>query len=50
MLTDQLDTTCDLALIRLRGHAFSHDRPLLDVARDVLVRRLRLDDNGNVSP
>ncbi|MFJ2771296.1 ANTAR domain-containing protein [Streptomyces sp. NPDC087300] len=50
MLADQLDTTCDLALIRLRGYAFSHDRPLLDVSRDVLARRLRLDDNGDVSP
>ncbi|WP_150493793.1 ANTAR domain-containing protein [Streptomyces kanamyceticus] len=45
MLADQLGTGCDHALIRLRGHAFSHDRPLLDVARDVLARRLRLDDN-----
>ncbi|GGO42311.1 MULTISPECIES: ANTAR domain-containing protein [Streptomyces] len=45
MLADQLDTDCDHALIRLRGHAFSHGRPLLDVTRDVLARRLRLDDN-----
>ncbi|MEV8018835.1 ANTAR domain-containing protein [Streptomyces sp. NPDC086554] len=50
MLADQLDTTCDLALIWLRGHAFSHDRPLLDIARDVLARRLPLDDNGDISP
>ncbi|MGA4840517.1 ANTAR domain-containing protein [Streptomyces sp. G45] len=50
MLADQLDTDCDHALIRLRGHAFSHDRPLLDVARDVLARRLRLDDNGDGEP
>ncbi|WP_055699231.1 ANTAR domain-containing protein [Streptomyces silaceus] len=50
MLADQLDTDCDHALIRLRGHAFSHGRPLLDVARDVLARRLRLDDNGDVTP
>lgn len=47
MLSAQLDITCDHALIRLRGHAFSQDRPLLDVARDVLARRLRLDDNGD---
>ncbi|WJV47215.1 ANTAR domain-containing protein [Streptomyces flavofungini] len=50
MLADQLDTDCDHALIRLRGYAFSHDRPLLDVARDVLARRLRLDDPGDDSP
>ncbi|MEI5098672.1 ANTAR domain-containing protein [Streptomyces sp. PmtG] len=50
MLADQLATDCDHALIRLRGYAFSHDRPLLDVARDVLARRLRLDDNRDVSP
>ncbi|MEV6547698.1 ANTAR domain-containing protein [Streptomyces sp. NPDC051597] len=47
MLADQLDTTCDLALVRLRGYAFSHDTPLLDVARDVLARRLRIEDNGS---
>lgn len=47
MLADQLDTDCDHALIRLRGYAFSQNRPLLDVARDVLARRLRLDDNGD---
>jgi len=46
MLADALDTDCDHALIRLRGYAFSHDRPLLDVARDVLTRRLRLEVNG----
>ncbi|MGW2225506.1 hypothetical protein [Streptomyces formicae] len=50
MLADQLDTDCDHALIRLRGYTFSHDRPLLGVARDVLARRLRLDDNGYGTP
>ncbi len=30
------------ALIRLRAHAFSSDRLLADVARDVIARRLRL--------
>jgi hypothetical protein len=30
------------ALIRLRAFAFSHDRLLADVARDVVARRLRL--------
>lgn len=46
MLAAQLEINCDHALVRLRGHAFSHDRPLLDVARDVLARRLRLHGNG----
>ncbi|MBQ0854635.1 ANTAR domain-containing protein [Streptomyces sp. BH-SS-21] len=45
MLAAQLDIRSDQALIRLRAHAFSHGRPLLDVARDVLARRLHLDRN-----
>ncbi|MBN9099899.1 MULTISPECIES: GAF and ANTAR domain-containing protein [unclassified Pseudonocardia] len=28
------------ALARLRGHAFAHQRPLIDVARDVVARRM----------
>ncbi|MFM9442407.1 ANTAR domain-containing protein [Streptomyces acidiscabies] len=50
MLADALNTDCDHALIRLRGYAFSHGRPLLDVARDVLARRVRLEDNGESTP
>ncbi|MFE6892058.1 ANTAR domain-containing protein [Streptomyces sp. NPDC057694] len=45
MLAAQLDTDCDHALILLRGHAFSHERPLLDVARDVLAHHLHLNDD-----
>jgi len=30
------------ALVRLRAHAFSHDRPVNDVAQDVIARTLRL--------
>jgi hypothetical protein len=30
------------ALIRLRAFAFSSDRPLAEVAQDVIARRLRL--------
>lgn len=30
------------ALIRLRAFAYSHDRPLADVAQDVITRKLRL--------
>ncbi|MFD6287592.1 ANTAR domain-containing protein [Streptomyces sp. NPDC060205] len=50
MLAAQLDIDGDTALIRLRGHAFSHGRPLLDVARDVLARRLHLDPNDIPPP
>ena len=39
----QLGVSITEALIRLRGHAFSHDRLLSDVAEDVIARRLRLE-------
>lgn len=32
------------ALVRLRAHAFAHDRQLADVAADVVDRRLRFDE------
>jgi GAF domain len=38
----QEDISVTEALIWLRAHAFSHDRLLADVARDVIARRLRL--------
>jgi hypothetical protein len=37
----QLGVSIAEALIRLRAHAFSHDRSLRDVAEDVVARRLR---------
>jgi hypothetical protein len=37
----QLGVSITEALIRLRGYAFSNDRPLRDVAEDVMARRLR---------
>lgn len=43
MLTVQLGVTAAVALVRLRAHAFAHERRLSDVARDVVARRLRLD-------
>lgn len=43
MVAVQLDVTVGQALIRLRGHAFGHGRPLLDVAKDVVARTLRFD-------
>jgi hypothetical protein len=37
----QLGVSVTEALIRLRAYAFSNDRPLRDVAEDVVARRLR---------
>jgi hypothetical protein len=41
MVAAQLSVSVGRALIRLRAHAFGNDRPLVDVARDVVARRLR---------
>jgi hypothetical protein len=46
MITVQLGVTAAVALIRLRAYAYSHDRRLRDVARDVVARRLRLAADG----
>ncbi len=43
MVAVQLDISVGQALIRLRGYAFGNDRPLADVAKDVVARRLRFD-------
>ena len=32
------------ALLRIRGHAFAHEMPLADVARQIIERRLRLEN------
>lgn len=50
MITVQLGVTAEVALIRLRAHAYAHDRRLRDVAGDVVARRLRFDpDPGPVA-
>ncbi len=41
MVSAQLDVSVVEALVRLRAHAFANDRPLVDVASDVVARRLR---------
>ena len=41
MIIAQLDVSAETALARLRAYAFSHDRPIDEVARDVVDRRLR---------
>lgn len=43
MIAAQLDVSVGQALIRLRAYAFGHDRPLGDVAEDVVARALRFD-------
>jgi len=40
MVLVQLDATAEDALARMRAHAFVHQRLLIDVARDVVARRL----------
>jgi hypothetical protein len=39
----QAGVSLDDALVLLRAYAFSHDRPIIDVAADVAAGRLRLD-------
>jgi hypothetical protein len=41
MVSAQLGVSVGEALVRLRAHAFAHDRPLGAVAIDVVARRLR---------
>lgn len=43
MVAAQLEVHVAEALIRLRAFAFGNDRPLLEVAREVVARRLRFD-------
>jgi hypothetical protein len=43
MVAAQLSVGVAQALVRLRAYAFGHERPLRDVAQDVLARKLRFD-------
>jgi hypothetical protein len=43
MVAAQLEVSVGQALIRLRAYAFGNDRPLAEVARDVVDRSLRFD-------
>ncbi|ANZ41859.1 hypothetical protein BBK82_43950 [Lentzea guizhouensis] len=45
MVSVQSGVSMDEALVRLRAHAFAHDQPVVEVARDVVARRLRLSPN-----
>jgi GAF domain-containing protein len=43
MISVQLGVPIDEAFVRMRAHAFAQRRPLREVARDVVARRLRLE-------
>jgi hypothetical protein len=45
MLMAQLDIDAAEALVRLRARAYATDRSAIEVARDILDRRLRLEDD-----
>jgi hypothetical protein len=48
MLSVQLGVSVATALARLRAYAFAADRKLIDVARDVVARRLRLNHDDDL--
>jgi hypothetical protein len=43
MISVQLDVSLAEALVRLRAHAYGNDRPIAEVAADVVARRLRFE-------
>jgi hypothetical protein len=43
MVAAQLEVSIGQALVRLKAYAFGNDRPLTDVAKDVVARKLRFD-------
>jgi hypothetical protein len=45
MVMVQLGISISDALARMRAHAYAENRPLADVARDIVARRLRFDRN-----
>jgi hypothetical protein len=47
MMSVQLGVHVTDALVRLRAHAYLHDRGLAEVAADVVARRLRFHSDGN---
>lgn len=49
MISVQLDTDLAQAFVRLRAHAYTHDRRLADVARDVIARRLRFTPDSHTT-
>jgi len=47
MISVQLDVPLAEALVRLRAHAYGNDRPIAEVAADVVARRLRFENPDN---
>lgn len=47
MISVQLSVPMDEALLRLRAHAYSSERPLGEVAEEVVARRLRFRDDSD---
>jgi hypothetical protein len=45
MIMIQLGVTIAEALVRLRAFAYAEGRPLADVARDIVARKLHFDEN-----
>lgn len=43
MVKVQLDVSLGEAMVRLRAYAYAHDRPLADVAADVVARRVKFE-------
>lgn len=46
MLMAYLGVSADQALIRLRGYAFAHEQRAIDVARDIIARKLILESDA----
>jgi hypothetical protein len=44
MLSEQLDIRAADALVMLKAHAYAEDRPIDAVAREVVIRELRIAD------
>ena len=50
MVVAQLAVPPRIAYLRLRAHAFAHDIPLTEVARNVIERHLRFDPDESAEP
>ncbi len=44
MIAVQIESDVEEALVRLRAHSFGDDRPIREVAEDVVTGRIRFDD------
>ena len=45
MVMVQLGVSLAEAMLRMRAYAYAEERPLADVARDIVARRLRFDQD-----